>query len=149
MTLPYHKQKELGEKIVASKYWSFSPGMLVIDSKNDQKSRLSYFKDNYWYTNAYSNPHSVVRYNVEQAKRFLPDLNDPATIGWSIAILRDIYKSSRGNDGILSTIQVNGFWGIGTMEQGVFAALVLPVYEYEVEAIVHAIINFREQNERP
>ena len=142
--LSFNEQIQLGEKLISSNNWRFSPGMLTIDSRNDQKVRLSYFKDSYWYTYDELTP-SLIRYSFEQAKRLVPDLNDPATIGWVTFLLRELYESKRVNhtDGIISAFQINGSWGVGSMEQNVFASVTLPSYETEAEAIVAAFLNFK------
>jgi hypothetical protein len=122
-------------KMVSSKSWQFKPGMLAYDIKSDCRCRLAYFKDNYWYTHDYE---ALIRYGADGVKRLRPDLNDPATIGWVIFLLREKYESQRGSDGILSTFQVNGYWCVGTMENNVLVALTLPTYSTEAEAVLAA-----------
>jgi len=71
---------------------------------------------------------------------FLPDLDDPATLGCLLALVRAAWEPRRGSDSIASTIQVGKKWGVGARGGSeTLALIVLPTFDTEAEALVAAL----------
>ena len=131
--MEYSELVKFGQLAVSSEYFTFMPGMQVIEVNNECRSRLAYF-NNYW--NAYDGL-AFMRYRDMENK--IPDFSDPCTLGCLTFFVRKKFEDNRGQDGIATAFQIDGYWGVGSMEQNIFAAIVLPVYQTEIEALVVAL----------
>jgi len=107
---------ELAKKAVACKDWRWMPGMLALDTG----LRLDEMTDDW--------------------EAALPDLSDPATLGCLLALVREAWEPHRGDDSVVSTMQVGDKWGVGARygSEGL-AAIVLPAFDTEAEALVKAL----------
>jgi hypothetical protein len=78
--------------------------------------------------------------DADSAYPFLPDLTDPATLGCLLALVREAWEPHRGDDSVVSTMQVGDKWGVGARygSEGL-AAIVLPAFDTEAEALVKAL----------
>jgi hypothetical protein len=86
------------------------------------------------------------RFLVYPDPLWLPDLTDPATLGCLLALVREAVEPNRapGDWPMVCTYQSPAKkWGVGAWlnESGkaTFAALVLPAFETEAEALVAAL----------
>ena len=77
---------------------------------------------------------------VPNDPHWVPDLTDPATLGCLLALVREAWEPNRGYDYIASTMHTGSGWGVGARygSEGL-AAIVLPTYETEAEALVAAL----------
>ena len=77
---------------------------------------------------------------AHQLTRPYPDLNDPATVGCLLALVREAWEPHRGDDSVVSTMQVGDKWGVGARygSEGL-AAIVLPAFDTEAEALIKAL----------
>jgi hypothetical protein len=124
---------DLARRAVACKGWRWMPGMLATD-----ESRLYRVQDD-------GTALDIEDTIVERGWGFglvnmLPDLTDPATMGCLLALVREAWEPHRGADYIASTMHTGSGWGVGARygSEGV-AAIVLPTYETEAEALVAAL----------
>ena len=116
---------ELARRAVACKHWLWMPGMRAIVPKNLPMA--------WGTTRACRIPHSV-------HPTMVPDLTDPATLGCLLALVREAWEPRRGSDYLASTMHTSSGWGVGARfgSEGL-AAIVLPTFETEAEALVAAL----------
>ena len=73
----------------------------------------------------------------------LPDLDDPATLGCLLALVREAWEAHRGESPQLGTICTGDKWGVGVTVveggQAILEAVVLPSFYTEAEALVAAL----------
>lgn len=71
---------------------------------------------------------------------WVPSMNDPATLGCLLALVREAWEPHRGSDYIASTMHTGSGWGVGARygSEGL-AAIALPTHETEAEALVVAL----------
>jgi hypothetical protein len=131
---------DLARRAVACRHWRWAPGMLV-DSDDYGSWRLYE-----------SGPHLsacgvrggfVAAWDaIADAERMdaYPALDDPATVGALLALVREAWEPHRGSDCIASTMHTGSGWGVGARygSEGL-AAIVLPTYETEAAALVAAL----------
>ena len=124
---------KLARRAVACKGWRWMAGM-----------RVSYVErlGGRWHTRMIAADPSAALLNADP----LPDLTDPATLGCLLALVREAVEPQRapGDWPMVCTYQSQGKkWGVGAWlnESGkaTFAALVLPTYETEADALVAAL----------
>ena len=117
---------DLARRAVACRRWRWMPGMLAIR-----------------WTGPCRGSHRYTDADVRAGATFdrgTPDLTDPATLGCLLALVREAWEPHRGSDHIASTMHTSSGWGVGARfgPQGL-AAIVLPTYETEAEALVAAL----------
>ena len=121
--------RELGSRAVACKHWRWVPGMLplVVDEDGDCVAC-----DRVWKTQGGK---------LVFPRGATPDLTDPATLGALLALVREAWEPHRGSDYIASTMHTGSGWGVGARygSEGL-AAIVLPTYKTEAEALVAALV---------
>ena len=124
---------ELARRAVACCHWRWLPGMLV-----EYDERLG----GRWWTRMIGRNPSATLLDSDP----LPDLTDPATLGCLLALVREAVEPNRspGDWPMVCTYQSAAKkWGVGAWlnESGkaTFAALVLPTFETEAEALVAAL----------
>ena len=127
---------ELAKRAVACKHWRWMPGMRALDSCNEEhparvidERRSVVFEDN----------DGAIHEGVV-SRSDLPDLDDAATLGCLLALVREAWESHRGSDYVASTMHTASGWGVGARFgcEGL-AAIVLPTFDTEAEALVAAL----------
>ena len=129
------RETELASRAVAAKGWRWLPGMLttcdlrVVDGGDDfiigHRSGPTR-NGGGWYDG--------------EAVGIWPDLRDAATLGCVLELVREAWESKRGADCIASTVHTMSGWGVGSrVGSECFAAIVLPTYATEAEALVVAL----------
>jgi hypothetical protein len=150
---------ELAKRAIACKHWRWMPGMrcnhrwtggirVLADENGEQSESYVVLPD------AEGNAVMTIDEcgimggfpDAGSAYPFLPDLTDPATVGCLLALVREACEPQRapGDWPMVCTYQSQGKrWGVGAWlnESGkaTFAALVLPTYDTEAEALVAAL----------
>ena len=122
------RDQELASRAVACKGWRWMPGMLPLDGTGFSHRILRVREDGMPIDGHGALPDAV------------PDLSDPATLGCLLALVREAWEPHRGSDYIASTMHTGSGWGVGARygSEGL-AAIVLPTYETEAEALVAAL----------
>jgi|DEB19_MinimDraft_3_1074340.scaffolds.fasta_scaffold13252_6 hypothetical protein len=122
------EQIELARRAVACRGWRWMPGMLTSHGARCLGSDL--WVDRGQRVAVYADP------NEGEA----PDLDDPATLGCLLALVREAWEPRRGTDCIASSVHTNSGWGVGArVGSECFAAIVLPAAASEAEALVAAL----------
>ena len=127
---------ELGRRAVACKGWRWLPGMLALDSSGvEHPARVTDHRRSAIYEDSDGAMHEgVVSYSD------VPDLTDPATLGCLLALVRAAWEPHRSDDPVCCTHQsLDGKWGVGSWVSRVFAAVCLPAFDTEAEALVAAL----------
>jgi hypothetical protein len=136
--------KTLAERAVASKHWRWMPGMLALDSCNEEHLRVQGVRPPARVIDArrsvvYEDSDGAMHEGVV-SRSDVPDLTDPATLGCLLALVREAWEPHRGDDPVCCTHQcLDGEWGVGSWVSTVFAAVCLPVFDTEAEALVAAL----------
>jgi hypothetical protein len=127
--------QDIGRRAVACKHWRWMPGMLA-----------RYSADAWYRTSEVDSVGIPVRVRPPNPRSAWPDLRDPATVGCLLALVREACEPNRapGDWPMVCTYQSQAKkWGIGAWlnESGkaTFAALVLPAYDTEADALVAAL----------
>ena len=131
----------LAQRAVACKEWMWMPGMRlrslrrylrIVGCNADGSYRLSWDDP--------GRPVEGDTYTIEDLAKATPDLRDPATLGCLLALVREAWEPHRGDDSVVSTMQVGDKWGVGARygSEGL-AAIVLPAFDTEAEALVKAL----------
>ena len=139
--------RELAERAIASKHWRWKEGMRlrslriylrIVGCNADGSYRLSWDDP--------GRPVEGDSYTAEDLAKATPDLTDPATVGCLLTLVREACEPNRapGDWPMLCTYQSQAKkWGVGAWlnESGkaTFAALVLPSFDTEAEALVAAL----------
>jgi len=124
------------------KHWRWMPGMLdaetglrVVKAGTDKDPRVGLGSLN-----------DFILYYPDMLKGHYPDLSDPATLGCLVALVREAAEPQRapGDWPVVCTYQnAAKKWGVGAWlnESGkaTFAALVLPSFLSEAEALLAAL----------
>lgn len=135
----------LARRAVACEGWRWMPGIAVVDPHGVR----GYVVDiaplpeaGAWAANRVG----VSWLSAEELGRCLPDLSDPATLGCLLALVRESAEPHRapGDWPMVCAYQSQSKkWGVGAWlnENGraTFAALVLPTYDIEAEALIAAL----------
>ena len=127
---------ELARRAVACRHWRWMPGMLALDSCNEEHpARVIDARRSVVYEDNDGAIHEGV-----VSRSDLPDLTDPATLGCLLALVREAWEPHRGSDYIASTMHTGSGWGVGARygSEGL-AAIVLPTYASEAAALVAAL----------
>lgn len=128
--------RELAERAVKAKGWRWLPGMRALDSSGEEHpARVIDHRRSVVYEDNDGAIHEGV-----VSRSDVPDLNDPATVGCLLALVREAWEPHRGDDSVVSTMQVGDKWGVGARygSEGL-AAIVLPAFDTEAEALVKAL----------
>lgn len=156
------KAVEIGQRAVRCKHWRWMPGMRC--QRLHRKGRIRVLADD---SGEWSEDYVVMPgadgnavtaiYDCgivsgfpdvprDSAYPFLPDFTDAATLGCLLALVRAACESNRapGDWPLVCTYQSQAKkWGVGAWlnESGkaTFAALVLPTFDTEAEALVAAL----------
>ena len=130
--------RELAERAVKAKGWRWMEGMAILIGVSCVERCVAVGARGPAYRDGYG------RLTVVQFA--LPALDDPATVGCLLALVREACEPNRapGDWPMLCTYQSQAKkWGVGAWlnESGkaTFAALVLPSFDTEAEALVKAL----------
>ena len=146
---------DLAKRAVACRHWRWMPGMALVRRKHGPAGgaglRPTHLR--VAHTGGYPcDPFACIA-DVDRLPRpvpndshWVPDLDDPATVGCLLALVREAVEPQRapGDWPMVCPYQSQGKkWGVGAWlnESGkaTFAALVLPTYETEAAALVAAL----------
>ena len=127
---------DLARRAVACRHWRWLPGMLAIDSCSEEHPARVIDAHR---SVAYEDNDGAI-HEGDVSRSDVPDLTDPATLGCLLALVREAWEPHRGSDYIASTMHTGSGWGVGARygSEGL-AAIVLPTYETEAEALVAAL----------
>ena len=127
---------DLARRAVACRHWRWLPGMLAIDSCNEEHPARVIDAHR---SVAYEDNDGAI-HEGDVSRSDVPDLTDPATLGCLLALVREAWEPHRRSDYIASTMHTGSGWGVGARygSEGL-AAIVLPTYETEAEALVAAL----------
>ena len=136
------KATELGQRVVKCEHWRWMPGMRALDfSDEEHPARVIDHRCSVVYEDNGGAIHESV-----VSRSDVPDLDDPATLGCLLALVRAACEPNRapGDWPMVCTYQSQvKKWGVGAWlnESGkaTFAALVLPTFDTEAEALVAAL----------
>jgi len=137
--------EDLARRAVACPGWRWLPGMLIqtVGGPTDRIAGIDSTFIHAWAESQQTeNPRGMwIRYRLDRMnKHGVPDLSDAATVGALLALVREAWEPHRGSDYIASTMHTGSGWGVGARygSEGL-AAIVLPTYETEAEALVAAL----------
>jgi hypothetical protein len=120
------EQIALAKRAVACPKWRWMPGMRAVGRRNVPTA---------WFRSE----DDICRLTGEWADA-APDLTDPATLGCVLALVREAWEPRRGTDHIASTVHASTGWGVGArVGSECFAAIILPAFSSEAEALVAAL----------
>jgi hypothetical protein len=131
------EQIALARRAVACKGWRWMRGMLTHDGY-----LMTWCSDTEreWAGPQFSKDGMAWRYARINGDPKLPDLTDPATLGCLLALVREAWEPRRGTDHIASTVHTSTGWGVGArVGSECFAAIILPAFSSEAEALVAAL----------
>ena len=123
--------RELAERAVACKHCRWMEGMGIWIGGSIVKRCVVVGARGPAYRDGYG------RLTVVQSA--LPALDDPATLGCLLALVREAWEPHRGDDSIPSTMQIGNKWAVGTPDGSTLACIALPAFDTEAEALVAAL----------
>lgn len=139
--------EQLARRAVACDGFRWMPGMLCLTDDDGYAARVLHVglsARTSETADSYSGGGVITRGSLKDES--LPDLDDPATLGCLLEMVREACEPSRapGDWPMVCTYQSQGKkWGVGAWlnESGkaTFAALVLPTYDTEAAALVAAL----------